>query len=129
METTYTFDKNLFSDFYKDTYGFRPRNHAFYSPETTDSERQKMWDNLIVSHDAEMERYDAQQQYNIIQFENLVEKTMSVGASDRKMAIRWIIQGLDLTEWDLMYGGGYIAYKFDLPYSYEKEFDAIIETI
>ena len=127
--TTYTFDKNLFSDLHKDTYGFRPRNHSFYAPETTDDERQVMWDDLMLSFDAAMEQYDEDQKYNVMFFENLVKKTIDVGAKTREQAIKWLIGGLELNEYDLMYGGSYVAYKFDLPYDYQKEFDAVIETM
>lgn len=31
IDTMYTYSEELFSDFHKDAYGFRPRGHEFYS--------------------------------------------------------------------------------------------------
>ncbi len=126
---TYTFDINLFSDFYKDINGFRPKNHSFYHSDTTDEERQDMWNDLMDAHDNAMIQYENQNLVNIDEFERTVLRNISYGAPDRQTAIRWIIQGLDLSEFDLMYGGGYVAYKLDLPHKYKEEFDAIIKTI
>ena len=40
----YTYSEELFSDFHKDAYGFRPRNHRFYDADTTPAEKQEIWD-------------------------------------------------------------------------------------
>ena len=50
MTTTYTFDENLYSDFHKDTYGFRPsQDDKFYTTKSPNI-KQVMWDQLCVEH-------------------------------------------------------------------------------
>lgn len=53
--TDFTFDENLFSDFHKEVYGFRPRGHEFYT--ASDERKQVLWDILMRDHEIEMERY------------------------------------------------------------------------
>lgn len=114
----YTFDMDSYSDLHKDTYGFRPRYEwdRFYRPETTDDERQKMWDNLIEAHSLEMDREEAREKQAIADFEALVVTTMGYGAPDRETAIRWIVDG-----YDDPYDAGYVCYRLGIPYSFETE--------
>lgn len=56
--TKFTYDANLFSDFYKEVYGVRPRGHEFYT--ASEERAQEIWDQLMKAHDAEMERYYAE---------------------------------------------------------------------
>ncbi|MGW8177980.1 MAG: hypothetical protein ACWGQW_04200 [bacterium] len=57
--TEYTYDAYLFSDFYKEVYGVRPRGHEFYT--ASEERAQEIWDQLMKAHKAEMERYYAEQ--------------------------------------------------------------------
>ena len=111
----YTFDINLYSDFFKDTYGFRPRNDNFYHPDTTDDQRQDMWDSLLESHRIEMDHEKAREQKSIVEFDKLIQKTISLGAGDRETAIRWISQSVGDDD------PGYICYSLGIPYSFENE--------
>ena len=45
----YTYDENIFSDFHKDAYGFRPRDHRFY--DATPAEKQVIWDDVSRAFD------------------------------------------------------------------------------
>lgn len=119
--TEYTFDTNLYSDFFKDTYGFRPRSDRFYHPDTTDAERQEMWDFLLEEHDREMKREESREVEAIREFEELIVTTMGYGAPDRETAIRWIMDG-----YDDPYDAGYVCYRLGIPYSYETEFNQAI---
>lgn len=58
--TEFTYDPYLFSDFYKEVYGVRPRGHEFYT--ASEERAQEIWDQLMVAHNAEMERYYAEVQ-------------------------------------------------------------------
>lgn len=58
--TEFTYDPYLFSDFYKEVYGVRPRGHEFYT--ASEERAQEIWDQLMVAHKAEMERYYAEVQ-------------------------------------------------------------------
>jgi hypothetical protein len=50
-------------------------------------------------------------------FEARVDQLIGLGAVDRHMAIRWIVDGLELTETDVLYGADYVCYCLGLPYS------------
>lgn len=107
--TDFTYDDELFSDFYKDVNGVRPRNHPFYAAEP--AEKQAMWDQLMKQHEAEMERYHAAQNEGVERFEAKVLEMIEVGTPDREAAIRWLAQGAP--------GGlDYLEYTFNLPYGY-----------
>lgn len=120
--TKYTFDTNLYSDFFKDTYGFRPRNDNFYHPDTTDDERQAMWDSLLDSHSREMNHQEQLEKERIAEFEQLVLDTIGYGAGDRKTAIRWILDGLDDH-----HDAGYMCYSLGIPYTYEGEITEAVQ--
>ena len=60
-------------------------------------------------------------------FENRIQETISLGADNRETAIRWILEGEfgdQLSEWTFQ--AGYPCYIFNIPYSYEKEFEPIV---
>jgi hypothetical protein len=119
----YTYDEEVFSDLYKDTFGFRPRGHEFWT--AAPERKQEIWDRLCGAHENEMKRYHEEQQRSINEFEELVSNTLAYGNSaDRETAIRWILQTIDDQEMLEQYGSAYACYHFNLPYSYEKEFDA-----
>jgi len=123
----FTYDENTFSDLYKDTHGFRPRNHEFFEADTTPERKQKIWDATCEAfgheQDAEKARHDA----NIAAYEAALECLMGVGAKNRAEAQRWYLDSLGLTEYDLKYGAGYICFQLDLPYSFEYEFMDYVE--
>jgi hypothetical protein len=125
---TFTFDISLFSDFYKDANGFRPRDHRFYAPETTDEQRQEMWDDILLAGDREFKRAEAAEKAAVASFEALVANNIVLGAETREDAIRWIIQGLDVNEWDVGYPG-FISWKLDLPSSYDAEFKEVLNVM
>jgi hypothetical protein len=62
---------------------------------------------------------------SVNEFESKVKLIIESGAGDRETALRWLIQ--DFSDHNLSYGGNYATYHFDLPPSYIKEFDKIME--
>ena len=68
------------------------------------------------------EEADAEKK-RITEFEAQIKHTIAAGANDRKTAIRWIIDGEGLADEKDM---GYICYSMNLPYSFEKEFESIL---
>ena len=122
---TYTFDANIFSDLHKDAYGFRPRGHRFYDADTTDAERQEIWDSVCEDLDREMQAERLREAKAVEFLEAQVQQNISFGAPDRDTAIRWILQALNLTEMDLRYGGSYICFELGLPYDMAGAFDPI----
>jgi urocanate hydratase len=102
------------SDAHKDAYGFRPRgyNYSEWSMEDLQEEADRMSE--AVSRAIEEERVRENQA--IAAFEQSIENLISMGAGDRKTAIRWICDAVD-------HGGdlGYVCYELGLPYSMESE--------
>jgi hypothetical protein len=117
----YTFDYDLYSDLHKDAYGFRPRGGSFYDADTTDEQRQWLWDQAIADLEDRLAE-DARREAEAVKaFEASLEESIKLGAGDRATAIRWAIQaGGFEREWD----PGYICYNLGLPYhkGYEEEF-------
>lgn len=119
----FTYDENLFSDFYKDTYGFRPRGHEFY--EASPERKQQIWDQLWAAHDREVEEERLRLEQAVFEFEARVAETIACGAMNREHAIRWMLQAEQPDEHDLTYGGSWVCWKWGLPYSMQSEFDAV----
>ena len=107
----FTYDENIFSDLYKDTRGFRPRGHEFFS--ATPLRKQAIWDDMLVEYDEEMERDRTNKLGNHRRFEELVTSTIEAGALDRATAIRWLLdaEGVDNND------PGYACHCFGLSYS------------
>lgn len=86
----YTYSEELFSDFHKDAYGFRPRGHEFYS--ATPERKQEIWDataGAFTRAQAEEAELEAQ---SLIDFEKEVQSCIELGAGDRQTALRWMTQ-------------------------------------
>ena len=123
----YTFDENIVSDLHKDAYGYRP--DAYFWEEWTqcgDDTRQAMWDNLLVELEQTRDREAQEQIAAINAFELEIANALDVGASSREDAVRWIVQGLELSDIDMMYGGSYICFLKGLPYRMAAMFDNAI---
>jgi predicted Fe-S protein YdhL (DUF1289 family) len=114
----YTFDENIVSDLFKDTYGFRPRE-AFWSEwnAASDDRKQAIWDNLLVNLEAEMQAEKAREERAIVRFEARVAETIELGAQDRATALRWIMEA-DKADGDFEY----LAYLNGLSYRYFKNY-------
>jgi hypothetical protein len=113
---TYSFDTDLFSDMHKDAYGFRPRNHRFYDPSTSDDEKQRIWDATYEEVVREINRAKAEQAEAAKSFETRVDQLIKVGAGDRETALRWLFEAQD--EFDRMYGAERMEWEFGLEYGY-----------
>jgi hypothetical protein len=110
MTSAYTYDERTFSDLYKDTFGYRPRNHDFYS--ATPDQKQEIWDDLLTAHDEEMEYYHSQKRLAILNVESAIALNIDAGASDRATALRWLMQSEDAGSIEEL------EFIFDLPYGY-----------
>ena len=123
----YTFDETIVSDLHKDAYGYRP--DAYFWEEWTqcgDDTRQAMWDNMLVELEQTRDREAQEQIAAINAFELEIANALDVGASSREDAVRWIVQGLELSDIDMMYGGSYICFLKGLPYRMAAMFDNAI---
>jgi hypothetical protein len=93
MKQTYTFDEDTVSCLHKDAYGCRPGSQFWaHWRSSTEAEKQAAWDSMVdAMARREAERNEFQQEC-IVKFEQNVDKTMSVGASDRETAIQWLME-------------------------------------
>ncbi len=118
----FTFDVDLFSDLYKDCFGFRPRNHSFYKYVETDPViAQELWDNLLRELDREQKRAEEMKEIHSLRFENHIQEVINLGAGDRKTALKWIIESYENED------ASYICWDMALPYEYEKEIESILK--
>jgi hypothetical protein len=95
----YTYDDNTFSDLVKEVYGTRSvarTGHLSHYWDETPENKQKIWDDLCNEHEATMSEEKAAQVRKAKAFEDRVKDVISIGAGDRKTAIRWIFQSDNL---------------------------------
>jgi len=88
---TYTYSDDCFSDLHKDVYGFRPRgvildNWNILPP----AEKQVRWDQLCKELEENNKFKKEQEVKAVARFENRIQDTISLGASNRVEALRWI---------------------------------------
>ncbi len=120
----YTFDETIVSDLHKDAFGFRPRE--FFWEEwnaASDAQRQEIWDDLLLALERAVEFERKQQEAAIADFRTQVADMMALGARDEHQARKWIIQSLNPSENDLLYGGSWVCYELGLPYSMRQMFE------
>jgi predicted Fe-S protein YdhL (DUF1289 family) len=130
MTTTYTYDSRIVSDLHKEVYGCRP-TQGWMQAWNANSEdaKQAIWDYLCEMHEAEIVAQQAREEQAIEAFEARVDSLVGLGAVNRLMAIRWIVQSLELTENDLCYGADYVCYCLGLPYSCAMLFTEAVDEL
>jgi hypothetical protein len=117
----YTWDTYLLSDLHKDARGFRPSSDYFEAWELANAdERQRIWNGLIREMDERTFQEREEQQLAIANFEKSIQNIMMAGARDRKTAIRWIVDGLDVDG-----DASFACYKLGLPYTMATELRGI----
>ena len=123
----YTFDESIVSDLHKDAYGFRPMS-TFWAQwnASSDADKQHSWDHLLEELDYTVNREANEKIAALNAFELEVANALDLGASSREVAVRWVVESMMLTEFDLSYGGSHICYIKELPYSMAPLFDNAI---
>ena len=87
----YTYSEELFSDFHKDTYGFRPGGYdPFY--DATPERKQEIWDQMEQDFLQEMVREQNAKAEALAAFDREIEMFIAFGAKDRTDALRWMTQ-------------------------------------
>ena len=119
----YSYDENLFSDLYKDAHGHRPRGHRFY--DATPDEKEVIWNDTLHALEVTIEDDKAAEVAAIETFEKNIAD-IEVVAGNRKTAIRWFVESLELSDGDKMYGGEYVCHSLGLPYKMKSIFDEVI---
>lgn len=116
------FDANIYSDMYKDAYGFRPRN--FRPEDYTQAELDAIWE--TVAADCERAAIEQQQlmQEARRKFEEVISDLVEAGAKDRPTAIRWLWEAHDPERQDF----DFFAYNMGLSvrdsWHYEQELES-----
>jgi len=124
--TDYTFDESIVSDLHKDAFGFRPREYFWEEwNNSSDASKQEIWDDLLDSLQRANEWARLQETAAIAAFNTMVQQNIDLGARDEYQARKWITQSLKPTENDLLYGGSWVCFELDLPYSMRQMFDQI----
>ncbi len=122
--TGYTYDERIVSDLHKDTYGFRPVSGWWQEWKEADEDgKQAIWDMLLESLDQTQAYERMRQEAAVDEFEANIAAALQLGATDRSQAIGWIVDSLELSETDLMYGGERICYELGLPFHMASVFD------
>lgn len=128
----YTFDENIVSDLHKDARGYRPREMWWAEWNNgSDDDRQSIWDDLCRELEEEIRREQFLQEEAARAFEKRILDTQVLGAIDEDTAIRWIVQSMNLDEYDILYGANYVLWEFGLSYSRPRrdQIDRIMKTL
>jgi len=85
----YTYSEELFSDFHKDAYGFRPTgDHWFYG--ATPAEKQEIWDAVGRAFDRRQAEEARREEEALADFKAQITKVIEAGAGNRINALRWM---------------------------------------
>lgn len=128
---TYTYSDELYSDFHKEAYGFRPisDDYARWKAMTPD-QKQAEWDALDRACERRMAEEEAEYGRARRDFDKRVADTIALGAKDEATAIRWIIDGAGISLKDIsFYGGSYICFEFGLPFDDQTRFESIVKEV
>ena len=131
IKMKFDYDDNIFSDLCKDVYGTRSparSGHLSHFYNETPENKQKIWDDLCNQLELVMAEEKAAEKKAVNLFEARIQETIALGAGNRETAIRWILEGEfgdELSHWT--FDAGYACYNFNLPYSFEKEFEPIVK--
>lgn len=88
--TAYTYAEELFSDFHKSAYGFRPRGHEFYA--ATPVRKQEIWDNVQQAFLQRQVEEAEEEARALREFEAEIASIIEAGAGDRTTALRWMTE-------------------------------------
>lgn len=118
LNMSYTYDENILGDLYKKTYSCRP-DTMFWNKwkNSTEDEKQDIWDNLCDSHEVEMKMEEERTDAAIAKFNKEIQTLINAGAGDEETAIRWWVDSLELDDYDRAYGVDYVCYLAGLPYN------------
>jgi hypothetical protein len=115
---------SMHSDQYKDAYGIRPR---FYNWDAMSVEEiYAEIDKLQVIIERQMAEEKIWERANVVAFNELIEKTIGLGAGNRETALRWLFDGA--TE----EFSGYMDYEhfiYQQGIMHTKEGDAVIQEL
>ena len=92
--TTYTYSDELYSDFHKDAYGFRPeKDDNFYT--STPERKQVLWNLVAEQYEWKRTEEYAEFRRSEAQFKDWIQSMIDNGAKDEETALRWIVEDRD----------------------------------
>jgi hypothetical protein len=115
---------SIYSDQYKSAYGIRPRNYNWDA--FTLEEIYAELDSIQVIIDRQIVEEEIWERASVVAFNELIEKTISLGAGNRETALRWLFDGA--TE----EFSGYMDYEhfiYQQGIMHTKEGDAVIQEL
>ena len=107
--------QTVYSDFYKEVHGFRPRGG---SDEQWNSQEwlEGAIDDLRGYAKIAFAQQAEEEANAVAQFERLVSDMIAMGARDRETALRWVMDVNDVgNDWE------YLCFQYGLPYGYFKK--------
>ena len=110
-------DGDIYSDLYKDVYGFRPRGVTFDSIEDFDAEFERLVGKLTEQNDEEKTRQDR----NMEQFAQRVLETMELCNCDQQRAVEIIADAEGELDFYKFYGTERLEWVFDLKFGSIKQ--------
>lgn len=123
---TYTFDERTVSDLHKDAFGFRPREYFWAEwNNSSDAAKQVIWDDLLAALERTMDWERQQEERAVEAYRQRVRDLLGLGASDEYQARKWLVQSLEPTESDLLYGGSWVCFELGLPYAMRTLFEQV----
>ena len=87
---------SFISDYYKDAYGSRPRGYNYHLWSLSELEAEL--DRLEEVITANMAQEEIWERASVRAFNELILKTISLGAGNRKTALRWLFDGSGVEE-------------------------------
>lgn len=110
---SYTFDENIVSDLHKDAYGYRPREGWWNMWAAFNADqKQSLWDEMCDDMEESIREQERYHEECLARFEKRIADAKELGASDDVTAVRWILEGDDIVDWDT----DYISYRLGLSY-------------
>lgn len=117
----------IYSDFFKEAYGFRPRGYNYdeYTLEQLQADFDRFSEVCRENEEDEKRAND----YARVEFEKQVQSVIDMGAGDRETALRWIMDSYENHEFD--YGvEGFCSYTMGLGYTeYAKQLAVELQPI
>ena len=99
----------IYSDFHKEAYGSRPRGINYHEFTLEELKADFKYFGEICEENSIAEA--AAEKVAIREFAALVDKTISLGANDRKTALKWLFEASELSAWEadhFVWGYGFL---------------------
>lgn len=103
------------SDVHKDVYGFRFRGNTDHM---SDADLENFLNELAADAEADAIREREQEQEAAVRFEELVAEMISLGATDRETALRWLMDADEDSHY-VECDPYYMNYRYGIPVNYD----------